>query len=237
VATPIPLRLMLGASNELPEDREELGALWDRWLVRFVVEPIQDPAAFLTMLAAPVRPAPLTQISLAALDAAQAAVDQVDVAGVLPDLALLRQLLWSAGIRASDRRWHDAVSLLRAHAWLRGATVATADDLAILEHVLWDAPDQRPEVARTVLGVVSPLALEIRKVMDSAHAIYTTALAASEEREVLDARAQLKGLARSLTEMRDRAAASGRSPADVQAALDQLNQLGTELFRAKLQIA
>ncbi len=236
-ATAIPLKMMLGASNELPEDREELGALWDRWLVRFLVDPLQDPDAFLAMLSTPVRPANATKVSLADLEAAQAAVDQVDVASVLPDLATLRQLLRSSGISASDRRWHDAVSLIRAHAWLRGASVATPDDLAILEHVLWDAPDQRQDVARAVLGIVSPLALEIRKVMDSARDIYTTALAAPEEREVLDARAQLKGLARSLTEMRDRVAASGRSTTDVQAALDQLNQLGDELFRTKLQIA
>jgi MoxR-like ATPase len=205
--------------------------------VRFVVDPLQDSDAFLAMLAAPLRPAAITTVSRADLAAAHAAVDLVDVAGVLPDLATLRQLLRSSGLSASDRRWHDAVSLIRAHAWLRGATVATTDDLAILEHVLWDAPDQRQDVARIVLGVVSPLALEIRKVMDSAREIYTAAMATEDERAVFDARAQLKALFRTLADLRGRTLASGRSTTEVQAALDQLNQLGDELFRTKLQIA
>ena len=46
----VPLEFAVGASNELPEDREELGALWDRFLLRYLVGYIRDLRNFETML-------------------------------------------------------------------------------------------------------------------------------------------------------------------------------------------
>src|SRR3954453_14983890 len=47
--TPVPLLTLFGASNELPEE-EELTALYDRFLVRFVVNYIAEDFRFLRML-------------------------------------------------------------------------------------------------------------------------------------------------------------------------------------------
>ena len=47
----VPLQMLVGASNELPEDREELGALWDRFLLRYVVSYVKDPRSFEKLLA------------------------------------------------------------------------------------------------------------------------------------------------------------------------------------------
>src|SRR5262249_56878215 len=47
--TAVPLLTLFGASNELPEE-EELMALYDRFLVRFVVNYIAEDFRFLRML-------------------------------------------------------------------------------------------------------------------------------------------------------------------------------------------
>lgn len=49
---PAPLLALVGASNEVPED-ESLEALYDRFTLRLVVEPIAGEAAFAALLAAP----------------------------------------------------------------------------------------------------------------------------------------------------------------------------------------
>jgi Dipeptidyl aminopeptidases/acylaminoacyl-peptidases len=47
----LPLKAVIAASNELPAEGEGLEALWDRFLVRYVVEPIRDKGNFLSLLA------------------------------------------------------------------------------------------------------------------------------------------------------------------------------------------
>jgi len=48
--TPVPLQMAVCASNEMPEDREELSALYDRLLVRHLVLPIRDERSFEAVL-------------------------------------------------------------------------------------------------------------------------------------------------------------------------------------------
>ena len=47
---PLPLKAVIAASNELPAQGEGLEALWDRFLVRFIVDPIRDKTNFLSLL-------------------------------------------------------------------------------------------------------------------------------------------------------------------------------------------
>ena len=46
----LPLKLLIGASNELPVQGEGLEALWDRFLIRLVSQPIQNEEAFYQMV-------------------------------------------------------------------------------------------------------------------------------------------------------------------------------------------
>ena len=52
---PVPLLTLFGASNELPEE-EELTALYDRFLLRFVVNYIAEDFRFLRMLESQAQP-------------------------------------------------------------------------------------------------------------------------------------------------------------------------------------
>ena len=42
----LPLKVFIGASNELPENDETAAAFWDRFLIRLVLSPIEDAGAF-----------------------------------------------------------------------------------------------------------------------------------------------------------------------------------------------
>src|SRR5215211_2365236 len=49
-AATVPLQMTVCASNEMPEDREELRALYDRFLLRHLVSPVRDERSFEAIL-------------------------------------------------------------------------------------------------------------------------------------------------------------------------------------------
>src|SRR5271156_49581 len=76
----VPLIAMFGASNELP-DEEELTALYDRFMLRFMVDYIAEDFRFLKMLEGGSAPA-RTTLSFAELGELSAAARAVAVPGV-----------------------------------------------------------------------------------------------------------------------------------------------------------
>ena len=46
----LPLKAVISASNELPAEGEGLEALWDRFIVRYVVKPIEGKTNFLSLV-------------------------------------------------------------------------------------------------------------------------------------------------------------------------------------------
>jgi MoxR-like ATPase len=151
-AEPVPLRTLVGATNEVPSE-DDLSALYDRFLVRFVVDYLQEDFRFLKMLTMS-RPTARTTLSVSELDALAAAAAQVEVPdGLLHDLAALRRDLGARGIVASDRRWRGSLGVLRAHALLGGRARVGAEDAAMLEHVLWTEPSEAPEVSAAIAAL------------------------------------------------------------------------------------
>lgn len=148
VAT-VPLVTLFAASNELPED-DELQALYDRFLLRFVVDYIGDDFRFVRMLQAK-PPSTRTMLSLEDLRDLQAQARTVAVPQhVFRTLADLRRELGRKQIVASDRRYQQSIRLLQAHAFVHGRDEIGEDDLFFLEHVLWHDPNQRDQVRATI---------------------------------------------------------------------------------------
>lgn len=162
-ARPIPLRLLVGASNELPGD-PSLAALYDRFLIRVHVGYLGDPE-FRAMLRgegeAPRRlelPGHVGNI-------------RVDDA-VIDAFVAIRAALRKEGITPSDRRFRQSLDVVRAAALLRGSDLAEPVDCEVLIHTLWDRPEQRPTVEEIVLRAVCPELEELRSVASEMEAGY-----------------------------------------------------------------
>lgn len=171
---PVPLLTLFGASNELPED-DELMALYDRFLLRFVVKYIEEDFRFLRMLEAPAQ-TERTTISLAELHEMQEQAKGTIIPGpIYRSIADIRRALRKKNIDASDRRYRQSLSLLQAHAYLAGQSEVTENDLFFLEHALWRDPGEQTQVRETIreliLGYeeeVKELLYESREIRDSA---------------------------------------------------------------------
>ncbi len=146
---PVPLLTLFGASNELPED-DELLALYDRFLLRFVVNYIVEDFRFIRMLETHSQ-GESTTLSLEELREMQSEVRN----SLIPDaiyriIADIRRELSKKNIVASDRRYRQCLSLLQAHAYLSGTKGVTEKDLFFLEHALWRDPGEQLEVRSTI---------------------------------------------------------------------------------------
>ena len=166
--TKIPLKLCVGASNEFPAD-DSLNALRDRFLLCHWVSPIKNRSAKRGLLFGNTKKVTAT-LSASDVDALRAACDQVGIPDVVQDamMDLAEELEREHGITASDRRWRQATSLVRASAVLDGRDVCTTRDLSVLAHVLWRTLEERSVVGAAVGKFISPKIGEAMKLYDMA---------------------------------------------------------------------
>ncbi len=191
-AESVPLLSLVGAANELPEE-DELLALYDRFLLRFDVDYLREDYLFLRMLALE-PPAERTTLSLEELARLQARVRRVRMPeSVQRDMLELRNLLNSKGVIASDRRYRQSIELIKAHAVLNGRDLCTSEDLRILEHVLWNEPNERAEVEEALRSLAFGLEDEAQRLLFQAREIAEMAHAAPHG---LDSPIQAEALAK-----------------------------------------
>lgn len=242
---PTPLMVAIGISNEMPQSDESM-ALYDRFSVRTTVDYIASNANFLLMLDRSDAPyVPSTTVDVSELLAARQAVSQVTVPqDVYATILQLRARLTQEGHRVSDRRWRQTTKLLKANAWLDGKTVVDEDDLEWIRFMLWEHPDQIPQVTQVVLETVSPQAAALLGASDALKAMSVEIRQAegaqppdsdrSPEAEAQRSEftklcaqsiAKLNRMRTQLEDVRDEAQKAGRKTDRANATLDAVNAL------------
>jgi len=179
----VPLETVMSASNEIPENRDELGALWDRFLIKHRVKPIQNNQKFRNMLKEDdpdvINEEELieekaneeiditTTFTLDEIHRAQEEVQKVKITDdVLDNIVEIRNVLRKEGIIPSDRRFKEAIDAIKAEAWLHGKDTITPDDLRILSHILWDEIDQISIVREQIMETTNPLMRKANELID-----------------------------------------------------------------------
>ncbi len=162
-----PLVTCVAASNELPEG-PELAALWDRFLVRCYVRPVQGEGAFVSVLTSPREATPTsTKLSLAEWGAARAEVDAMPFpADVAKAVFQLRAKLATDGIEVSTRRWKKCANLMRASAWLDGSPEVSEEHCDVLAAALWNEPSQEAKVRAHTQNFASAELASAQKIHD-----------------------------------------------------------------------
>lgn len=152
----LPLKLLIGASNELPTEGEGLEALWDRFLIRIVSGCVKDQQSFVDMLLDSETSdkvsvsCPITQQEY---EEAQQRIPQIACSPeVLASILYLRSQLSvdrdrRRAIYVSDRRWKKILQLLRTSAYMHQREQVMPSDLFPLWRCLWNEPEEQ-EIVR-----------------------------------------------------------------------------------------
>ncbi|MDD5142395.1 AAA family ATPase [Methanoregula sp.] len=154
-----PLLTVFGASNELPEEDENLEALYDRFLFRYDVRYIQNEDNVKSLLFSNNGEfSPKVKLNVEEIKKIRAHAQSVELSEEVQDiiLSLKRDLERkesddTESIRISDRRWKKIVNVLKVAAAANGRKKVDRTMLILLQHMLWDVPDQKAALRTLII--------------------------------------------------------------------------------------
>lgn len=160
----LPVKAIIAASNELPAEDEGLEALWDRFLVRYIVEPIREKDNFFRLICdeqalepACVEYQPLSDEDYDRIRSGSGRVtlpteimellyDLRQSVNTLPKMEDDDDVGAMENCYVSDRRWKKITGILRTSAFLNGREAVDMSDLLLLEFLLWDNDGMIPKL-------------------------------------------------------------------------------------------
>ncbi len=235
---PVPLKSLIAASNELPEE-DELGALFDRFLIRFTVGYITQDHKFARLLRQAPPAEPQAVLSSDSLNALQERCSQVTVPdAVLADIIELRRALQAEGIIASDRRYQQSIKVLKAAAVIENRDRVESGDLSWLEHTLWTDPEEQNKVKELVQKLTGGHDEEAQKLLFQAREIKAYAHRPwpnldSQTRALLEAHAKLDELLKRMQAIYDRARERGQVSQRLQEMHQEMQSLQGQLLATR----
>lgn len=160
----VPLKALLAASNETPDINQGLEALYDRFIVRLMVQPISKLQHFEQLLNSKPSSAEanvpeelrikpdewnswLQQIHAVTLSSETLTIIHL----IREKLAELDQ---SNMVYVSDRRWQRVAILMKAAAFFNGRMKTNHSDALLLQHALWTHADNYLVVQEIVSDAV-----------------------------------------------------------------------------------
>lgn len=164
----VPMKALISASNELPAKNEGLEALWDRFLIRLVVEGISEQDNFNKMISAPKTFRETVPVKLQITDEEYKqwsdAVDEIIVPeNVLHVIQMIRSYVDAFNAKEetaekrlfiSDRRWKKIVRLMRTSAFLNDRKQVDLMDCFLIKDCIWNEPGQAAAVSEYVMNAI-----------------------------------------------------------------------------------
>jgi MoxR-like ATPase len=194
----VPLDILVGASNEYPED-SSLNALFDRFLLRFWLDNSSDPDSFRTLIErieiSEKIKQELTREEVVELQGRTEAIPwSKENLNTLTDIwAILK----NEGFSSSDRRWNEARKCVKAEAVMSGQKEISPIHFSILKDIMWDKHDDKNLIYSAVLKVADEIAthvsqlqdalIELRGNVDKGHSFDDLALGIKTVKEKIDA--------------------------------------------------
>lgn len=148
----LPTLLVVGASNQLPQD-EALGALFDRFLLRVQCDLVEDGRLQQVLRAGWALDRQSEQsrseLSIEDIVSIQNSIHGANLEPILDEYSDLVVRLRQVGVALSDRRAVKLQRLIAASAFLCGRETADRTDLWVLRYV-WDTTEQQSVVETIV---------------------------------------------------------------------------------------
>jgi MoxR-like ATPase len=233
-----PLITLFGASNELPTDEDELDALYDRFLVRFVVGYIEEDFRFLKMIQRGDDKNETTTLSLQELSKLKENVNGVEIPqAVFKILLRIRTELNTKGIVLSDRRYKSSVSLIKAKAFINGREIANEEDIRILENVLWKDPAEIADIKSTIHSILYGYREQLKELYIQAKEIQAYSKQNWEDEETkikanIEAQTKLKMLINKVDDLSEELSDRGKTTGEVIEIKSKIEEVQKEILNS-----
>ncbi len=181
----VPLKALISASNELPAENQGLEALWDRFLLRLIVNPITNEESFLDLICEKNVKAELTPTddmakNLISVDELSEWKDKIEKIEVPEDVcSVITAIRQEMAVRntnkkrdekekfyVSDRRWKKIVNLLKTSAFLNNRSEVDLMDCQLIEYCIWNTQNQIEEAKEIVKMCIEENGLEVDTAID-----------------------------------------------------------------------
>ncbi|MGI9392594.1 MAG: AAA family ATPase [Parvibaculales bacterium] len=162
----VPLKALISASNETPPANQGLEALYDRFLVRLMLSPVQEKNSFEKVI----QQAPAKsevdikngdKITNKEFELWQLEIDEVKLSPeTLNVIQAVRIQIEQSNkdreqkIYVSDRRWQRAARILKAGAYFCDRKITNLVDTLLLRHCLWSTDSDRAVLQKIVEDAV-----------------------------------------------------------------------------------
>lgn len=178
----VPLLTLVGASNELPEEDDNLDAMLDRFILKYHVKPIVEEQNFMQMLIGEQSESIEPILSLEDIQVLQNATKQVKIPKEMLELyATLRRAFSTEGLLSSDRTYRNTMDILRAEALFNGRDSVTEDDFEVLRHALWTDPKNESKIYTTILAEINPDKNKVVELYEDAKTLFEDLMAQKDE--------------------------------------------------------
>ncbi len=230
----VPLMSVIGASNEYPEEGEGLEALFDRFLLRFELDYIADETNFVSMMKGASQTQDMPTMTMDELVQLQFFTDMVAIPDDLYEtLSKIRMALRDEGIRPSDRRFKQSLSVLQAKALNSQRQVVQVEDIVILENALWETPDQKDTVSLIVRSHAQDVVTRaIDAVQNEANEVFNSMLKDNSTDAGMEATQKLKALVADLNKLKKH---NQNRDMDINPILDKVRSMQQEILDSILE--
>lgn len=232
--TEVPIMSVIGASNEYPEEEEKLEALFDRFLLRFEVKHIEEEENFLSMMMDAGKDEVMPSMTIEELLYLQVLTDQVEVPDVVFEaLIKIRLGLKDEGIRPSDRRFKQSLSLLQAKALVNQRQIVNVEDLSILENALWETIDQKETVSNIIRNHSHDIVNKaLYAIQNEANEVFYSVLHDYSTEYGMEASKKMKML---LVDLKNLKSNNQARKTDIDGSLDKVNAMQHEILNRMLE--
>lgn len=160
----VPLKALISASNEIPPENQGLEALYDRFIIRLLVPPIEQEENFNRLLDSKPssdKPEISENLRIGYQELAKWREQLHEVKLGTDTLLIIKYIreelaerFDELGVYVSDRRWQRAAVLLKASAFCNGRKETNHSDVVLLKYCLWTTPENREAVEQVVMDAV-----------------------------------------------------------------------------------
>ena len=181
----VPLQVLLAASNELPKEKAGLEALYDRFIIRTMVNPVSmdNEESFFALCEKPGKELVVPEnmkSNLLTIEEVQNWSEKINEAALTDNIKeVIMEIRRELEVKnqeknreekekyyVSDRRWKKIIHLLKTSAFLCDREEVDLMDLQLITYCIWNTPKQREEVKSIVKEIVQEHGLECTTAID-----------------------------------------------------------------------